>query len=31
VTSGDLTSWAAWSDHPWDFHFRIQRRNTQCP
>jgi hypothetical protein len=31
VTSGDLASWASWSEHPWDFHFRIQRRNTQCP
>jgi hypothetical protein len=30
VTSGDLTAWANWGTHPWDFHFRIQRRNTQC-
>jgi hypothetical protein len=30
VTSGDLTAWSGWGTHPWDFQFRIQRRNTQC-
>jgi hypothetical protein len=30
VTSGDLTGWANWGEHPWDFYFRIQRRNASC-
>jgi hypothetical protein len=28
--TGNLTAWANWSEHPWDFHFRIQRRNASC-
>jgi hypothetical protein len=30
ATSGDLITWSLWGTHPWDFHFRVQRRNPSC-
>jgi hypothetical protein len=30
VTSGDLSSWTSWSQHVWDFDFRVQQHNPAC-